>query len=1297
VRVIRMCGNEGAAGAASTGARQHEYLVLCRGRPWRDGWAHQTRVDALARIARASLAAGRTVHLLFEDCTLLRLSAELLGENGLWDLTGPVASEEQFRRVLEAVFTQVGVPGAVLSPHYKRRACVEAVLRGDRAAAPRFDLVLALREDGIPLRLGLRGDNDAESCGPAGRSPAAEFSALRVLFVLGGVRDAFDSEEDAIGGVCVKMSVPCRAISLGGGPELTSKCIKTLEVAGSTGLLAKAIGSTYLSGDRLRHLSEQTAQAVGQLPPPSVESERPALHVVAVVPDAELSFLLTCPRVATLLVDVFRGSHCNHKRAVLTLLAKGGFGVTIRPGLPKILKEVNALSFLKDQLMFARHTTLSKALWGEHRRLRAASGGAQDLLVLHADRSAPPLRELSAADVNIESGTEEAVAVVFAPPELAEDVRSASRGAGVHARADIGDIFTGPAFAGILHHQGVLVAAVRASSECPAAARVAPTPATSKPVPAEREAAEADAAVGPTVEVSSELPTGSTCAWPVLAPTRLPPLDQRPPLLELPRAERKSWADVVQLRAGGSATSPATWLEAAQLENTLDSSQEAPSQDTPCMIHGDKEVEEAVLGAPAAALEQGEEEEAAEGSAAAAPEQGEEEEAAEGAAAAALEKGEEAEAAAAEEEGQEEATPTMDDLRPSGPDENWWDYGEGGDGVNTPELGTVQVWIACLGGGAELAWVPEEIAHDLAVPGPPARAPAAPPAAPAAAPAAAAGGGGQALRPPCGAEAVHRGGETIIFPEPGLPSMEPEVDTSWSGMACDMDEVVHSMRPETQGGPMDPDIITPSKLSTHMYDANFLVNADKGEAESSATQCASTQSPPSAAGTWSVEVFDSTWPDDVDHATFMESGLQCASPNTCASGPNVWQAQEYSPSWLVDSVGSTAMLSVAQDAPEGPSIATSSGLLPLPNDSSIWMAQADDFGRLDNIDSSREIQSASPYALVQPCGMVVNETSGPRGNKFWSASELAAQDYLSPAAWLDQGDDSVGRGRAGEARSATEGSPTTRPSAGSPAAPLARVSGSDQPGQGAPTQLLISTSKDWPALGAGIPSKPRGVWSGKCHTAGSRVNVAASTAMTSADQGACMGPSIIPCNGCCSNICATECAESSCSNDTDEAETTRVAAEVTIENKPDDDVTEDVLTQWETQYATVPRCLSTPEVQSAQAADATLVDDGDDGKLDCLAAHSAPTRLPVSGVRLGTPSPAAGDAPGCEAVAAGTAAGAGASRGTSQAGSRLSWADIVRMGPPKYAPPPPPPSALAQPPSAACSVTSRQPPDSPAT
>lgn len=433
-----------------------EWLVLCRGYPARHGWTHQTRVDALARIARAALSDDSPCHLLFEDCTLLSLSPSFAGAGRPW---GEVfeASEKRFFDLLMQLSRGTYIPGAQWNPPRPRQHCFRDLIVG------RFGLIMEFREYGNFL-LG----HSLASSGPGAEGAGRPLP--RTLCVIGGVRDAFQSEERALEEASPDLWARRCTVSLGLVPELTSKCIKAISSLHGGCYLEEAIRRCLVEGAPAPALP-----VVGNIGATSPLSHRPPLHIV-VKCSSSLSDFVVSPVAATMVVDVFRASCDSHKRTMLTLLGAEGDALTLHQA-GKCLAESDAIEELERQLPNKRRADLKQVLLDGQNSFRSEP---RQVRVLHADESLPVLAPAPLHAVV--PGVRDTVAVIFGSAADATAIRCACSAIRVRAyvRAGTGGLLQGPAYACILHSAGLLSPALTSPPPtgepwCPTVRRECPT------------------------------------------------------------------------------------------------------------------------------------------------------------------------------------------------------------------------------------------------------------------------------------------------------------------------------------------------------------------------------------------------------------------------------------------------------------------------------------------------------------------------------------------------------------------------------------------------------------------------------------------------------------------------------------------------------------------------------------------------------------------------------------------------------------------------------------------------------
>lgn len=433
---------------------------------------------------------GSPCHFLFEDRTLLTLEPDFIGEDGPWG-SADACSERRLAELLENLLQGAQLRGATWRVPETLSRCITKVLESSHAASglapsetaeaaeaaplPPFELLLDFREIGHPL-LGQRGVSLPTSAAKEHASMALQ-PLPRTLCIIGGVRDAFPSEEQAIELACPELWAARCTISLGLVPELTSKCIKVIGVLRAGGFLDAAVrrclamnAVTMKTGGAGEGDIYRSSIFSDRAPIARLLSCRPPLHVVF-RSTTRLCDLVLCPMVATLAVDVFWGSCFVHRRTLLTLMDAEGAALTL-PVMNKCLAESDAMEDLQLQLSRARQANLRQVLLDGQRLLHR---DVRHLRVLHADESQQLLVPPRVARVP-SSDQLPSVAVVFwnggaADPNAAATVRSTCSELGVHAyaRASVGGLQLGPAFVGLLHNSGLLMPTLctRPPPQCP--------------------------------------------------------------------------------------------------------------------------------------------------------------------------------------------------------------------------------------------------------------------------------------------------------------------------------------------------------------------------------------------------------------------------------------------------------------------------------------------------------------------------------------------------------------------------------------------------------------------------------------------------------------------------------------------------------------------------------------------------------------------------------------------------------------------------------------------------------------
>lgn len=399
----------------------------------------------MARTARAGLCKGCAVHFLFEDCTLMMLTPQFIGQ-GVWGAPLKATSEWKLLELFERLYDGEVFHGArCLCPRARSREAARQNALGEVLRGQGFDMVLSLREEGASLFEEAAATAEERLVDPSFDMSLAK---MHTLIVLGGVRDVVPEEHASLQEICGTLRVPIYAVSLGVSSELTSKCIKTFEVlAGDLSLWADAL-----------------APVVGGCLPKSVptsngavaEAQKTApLHVVVALNEA-LGTFLTRPAAAMLMADVFMGSHHNYiKTRTLSLIGQDGSAVSLRIRKGRVpLTEEEALAYFAEEGGRQCRRGIRDLLLEDEKRLNR--GDLSQLLLLHADSGAPLLRWPLGG-----SPDPRPVAVVFAPQRLAAEIRGVGGEVGAYASAAVSNLLAGPAFASMLHSDGLLSQAIR--------------------------------------------------------------------------------------------------------------------------------------------------------------------------------------------------------------------------------------------------------------------------------------------------------------------------------------------------------------------------------------------------------------------------------------------------------------------------------------------------------------------------------------------------------------------------------------------------------------------------------------------------------------------------------------------------------------------------------------------------------------------------------------------------------------------------------------------------------------------
>lgn len=398
-------------------------------------WGDLKRTDSLARIARAGLASGSTLNILHQDSVMLTLYPDFMGHGKPWGSATKATSEAQLRALLQQIHGGKKVQGATLmqitepwSYSRKVRHIMQSVVRDCTE-------VWSLSENGEDLLCD-------------GMSPAPRRAATSLLVALGGVRDMNSVEKRVLAETCQVRGLKLCIKSLGSTPELTSKCIKFLEVAKDLDLLGRG----------------PVANAT--------MAEKPIaspLHVIVYLNNALHEYIKT-PAAATLLVDLFLSSHSRCEATSLSLVGKDRKVVVLRdctrqrrPRMPPILGdglELDARQFLTEASGGAwEYQGLQELLV---RELRESDHGLEQLHVLHADKDAPRLDRI--AGLHAVSDAVVPVAVVFAPSWLQSEIKPLRGAVAACVDANIGHWSSSAAFVRVVHNANRLASVIQTTS-----------------------------------------------------------------------------------------------------------------------------------------------------------------------------------------------------------------------------------------------------------------------------------------------------------------------------------------------------------------------------------------------------------------------------------------------------------------------------------------------------------------------------------------------------------------------------------------------------------------------------------------------------------------------------------------------------------------------------------------------------------------------------------------------------------------------------------------------------------------
>jgi len=285
----------------------------------------------------------------------------------------------------------------------------------------------------------------------------------RILFVLGGVKDMLECERLAVLAACERLKVPSFSLSLGTVPELTSKCIKTLEMAAHLGWLSR--GLVECAAHSWQNSGEVGAEAGGSssssMPPPA--PRRAPLHIVYELDMSLLAFAQR-PEAATLIVDMFRGSHHNYGNTTLSLIDINSNVMSVHNRqFLHVLRAEDGCAALMTIAKAAKRGGLSQVLRDDRERLRRAQG-VQRFLLLHTSERAPPLAQPTAAAVERAAGDTSTACVVLLGRRWKADVVRSACGEATCTVASIGNILSSAGFVCMLHNQGLFIPAVEATA-----------------------------------------------------------------------------------------------------------------------------------------------------------------------------------------------------------------------------------------------------------------------------------------------------------------------------------------------------------------------------------------------------------------------------------------------------------------------------------------------------------------------------------------------------------------------------------------------------------------------------------------------------------------------------------------------------------------------------------------------------------------------------------------------------------------------------------------------------------------
>lgn len=413
---------------ASQQAFIFEYLVCCKGT-----WGEFRRMDAFARASRAALSKGGTIHFLHDDGALLTLQPDFMGQGKPWGSPSHETSEKQLIAFLHETKDGKTVPGIALrhlgQPDPPQlHAVMETALDG-------CDEAWVLSEDGEQLL-------------STSASPPHEARLTRVLVALGGVRDMRREEVYALEDVCRSRGVKFYFKSLGLVSELSSKCIKFLEVA----------KEGWLKSSHSRVAQIQSVQKTKRCP----------LHVVVYL-SSEIRDFMQLPIAATLVIDAFKASFYEYDTSTVTLVSKEQEVLTIRSS--KILRQLSVTE--ESEILHCIQRRLdeeSKNNGGQTREylglqqlLMKEHGSLDNLHLLHADESAPLLAQRVGTIPR--NGTNGPVAVIFGPSKLKLELEIVKGKVAAYACASLGHWSLALSFVRMMHNQNLMATAIHLVSQ----------------------------------------------------------------------------------------------------------------------------------------------------------------------------------------------------------------------------------------------------------------------------------------------------------------------------------------------------------------------------------------------------------------------------------------------------------------------------------------------------------------------------------------------------------------------------------------------------------------------------------------------------------------------------------------------------------------------------------------------------------------------------------------------------------------------------------------------------------------